>query len=212
NAQGWGSRGIVYRMPEAILPCARRAGMLDNHKETVITSAGIIVCICCLFLVYRDLRAISFAGLVTLLASCGLVYLFARLGYLWRGADLIPPSRHELERVYNAGSTVPYVCNKEEISDSIDRTCWGRRRALVIVAMLLTAVGAGCVTVHLLNVAGTAVAEANIWRLLEIATLYALFYWMLASSFVYLLVDYGHCIGQAAHPRKPRGDVDACDG
>src|SRR5262249_43332738 len=129
-----------------------------------------------------------------------------------RGADLMRRSRQELERVYNGGSTVPSVCNKEEISDSIDRTCWGRRRALVAVAMLLTAVGAGCVTVHLLNVAGTAVAEANIWRLLEIAILYALLYWMLASSFVYLLTDYGHCIGQAAHPRKPRGDVDACDG
>src|SRR5262249_17967965 len=41
--------------------------------------------------------------------------------------------------------------------------------------------------------------------------LYALFYWMLASSFVYLLADYGHYMRQATHPRKPRGEVDACD-
>jgi cellulose synthase/poly-beta-1,6-N-acetylglucosamine synthase-like glycosyltransferase len=110
--------------------------MGNNRKETAITSTGIVVCIFSLFLVYRDLiaiafageelpvlpalQAISFASLVTLLASGGLVYLFARLGYLWRGANLIPPPRYELERVYNAGSTVPSVCilipsYKEEI-------------------------------------------------------------------------------------------------
>jgi cellulose synthase/poly-beta-1,6-N-acetylglucosamine synthase-like glycosyltransferase len=98
------------------------------------------------------------------------------------------------------------------MSDRIDRTCSGRRRALIVVAMLLTVVGAGCVTVYLLNVAGTAIAEANIWRLLEIAILYALVYWMLASSFLYLLADYGHYMRQAAHPRKPRGEVDAYEG
>ena len=122
-------------MSKATLPCARRAGTEDNRKETAITSAGIVVCIFSLFLVYRELASIAFAGeelrvltslqaisfatLVTLVASGGLVYLFARLGYLWRGANLIP-QRYELERVYYAGSTVPSVCilipsYKEEI-------------------------------------------------------------------------------------------------
>jgi lipopolysaccharide/colanic/teichoic acid biosynthesis glycosyltransferase len=83
-------------MSEAILLCARRAGMEDNRKKTAITFAAIVVCIFSLFLVYRDLIAIgfeaeelpvlaalqtiSFATLVTLLVGW-LVYLFAKLGY-----------------------------------------------------------------------------------------------------------------------------------
>jgi cellulose synthase (UDP-forming) len=95
------------------------------------------------------------------------------------------------------------------MSGNIDRARWGRRRALIVVAMLLTVVGAGCVTVHLLNVAGTTIAEANAWRLVEITILYSLFYWMLVSSFIYLLADYGHYKRQAMYLRKPQIQVDA---
>src|SRR6516162_5820613 len=95
------------------------------------------------------------------------------------------------------------------MSDNVDRARWGRRRALIVVAMLLTVVGAGCVTLHLLSVAGTAIAEANAWRLVEITILYSLFYWMLVSSFIYLLADYGHYERQAMHLRKPKIQVDA---
>jgi cellulose synthase (UDP-forming) len=122
-------------MSEAILLCARRAEMEDSRKETAITCAAIFVCIFSLFLVYRDLNAIvfaaeihvlgvvqtiSFAILFSLVVYGGLVYLFARLGYIWRSATFIPTPRDELERVYASGSTVPSVCilipsYKEEI-------------------------------------------------------------------------------------------------
>jgi hypothetical protein len=124
--RGGGEVGDSIVVSEAILPCARRAGTEDNCKETAITSAGIVVCIFSLFLVYRDLSAIAFAGeelrvltalqaisfasLVTLLASGGLVYLFARLGYIRRTAAFIPTPRDELEGVYASGSAVPSVC------------------------------------------------------------------------------------------------------
>ena len=82
------------------------------------------------------------------------------------------------------------------------------RRALIVVAMLLTAFGGGCVTVHLFNLGASAIAEANIWRLVEIIILYSLFYWMLASNFVYLLADYGHYMRQTTHPRTPGDEVE----
>src|SRR4051794_24510792 len=103
-------------MSKIILLCAKRAGMEHNCKEPLITCAAIAVCIFSLCLVYRDLsaatfahgelqivpavQAISFAVLVTLLVFGGLVYLFARIGYLRRNGDLISPPRSELERVY----------------------------------------------------------------------------------------------------------------
>jgi cellulose synthase/poly-beta-1,6-N-acetylglucosamine synthase-like glycosyltransferase len=107
-----------------------------NRKETVITYAGIALCILSLFFVYRDLyglafaaeelhgltalETVSFAILLSSLVYGGLVYLFARLGYVRRNAAGIPTPRDELERVYASGSVVPSVCilipsYKEEI-------------------------------------------------------------------------------------------------
>src|SRR5262249_44327122 len=114
----------------------RVAETKKNRKETVITHAGIALCILSLFFVYRDLygmafaaeelhgltalETVSFAILLSSLVYGGLVYLFARLGYVRRNASLIPTPRDELERVYTSGSVVPSVCilipsYKEEI-------------------------------------------------------------------------------------------------
>jgi cellulose synthase (UDP-forming) len=98
------------------------------------------------------------------------------------------------------------------MSEEIDGARWRQRRAVIVIVMLLTVIGGGGVTLHLVSVAGAAIDEANIWHLLEITILYGLFYWMLASSFVYLLADYGHYKRQAKHAHMARIEVNAFDG
>jgi len=98
----------------------------DHRKEITITCAAIAVCVLSLLLVYRDLDAvafpnerlntlvamesISFGILISLVVYGALVYLFARIGYMWRRANLILPPKANLEKIYASGCSIPSVC------------------------------------------------------------------------------------------------------
>jgi cellulose synthase/poly-beta-1,6-N-acetylglucosamine synthase-like glycosyltransferase len=60
-------------------------------------------------------------------------------------------------------------------------------------------IGGVFVSFHLNAVTRTAIAEANLTRLIEICVLFGLFFWMFICSLIYMVADFGHEKRRAMH-------------